>query len=322
MGAVAINRKRSEESFNFNHHQSTNPLRHSPYIQASKKRRFSVAMSEDSGKPASSSNPTISRISRYPDAKAPLRREIHAPSRGLLRFGSFARSSVPERKTKPNDYCEKGNFFVRNYDIAKRTALEALRYVKKDKDFIDLGDEPEKEAISEDSSVEVVEVVECDEENLVEEKTLQPCSSSFGVTDVENGNNLRVDDTGVMLDSLSLDREENDASSLEAYKKLLQSAERRNSRIEALGFEIVLNEKRMSKLRQSRPTPVEKPKQVIRFKLFFLELDDINAAALFGLILDNAYNVIAYSCVVRLKIVYLLLALRRIDAMLVHLIGH
>ncbi|KFK39004.1 hypothetical protein AALP_AA3G188100 [Arabis alpina] len=280
MGAVAINRKRSE--------QSPNPFRHSPSIQASKKRRVSINMSEDSIKPSSSStNSTISRISRYPDAKAPLKREPHAPSRGTFRFGS----SKPKRN-------EKEKTFVRNYDFALRSAFGVFRDVRKVKDFVDLGDEIEKddssvevvddeeeknvqpcsssgvrkvkdfvdlgdeiekEEISDDSSVEVVE---CDD--VEEEKNVHQPTSSSGVTeDVKNGNDLRVvDDTGVMLDSLCLDREENDASSLEAYKKLMQSAERRNSKLEALGFQIVYNEKRMANLRQSRPKPVEKTKQV------------------------------------------------------------
>ncbi|XP_010449881.1 PREDICTED: ubiquitin-like-specific protease ESD4 [Camelina sativa] len=277
MGAVAINGKRSEESFNFNFSPpSTNPLRNSPYFQASKKRRFSFGMSdEDSGKTqtassSSSKNPTVSRISRYPDAKAPLRREIHAPSRGVLRYG----------KAKSNGYCEKdGNFFLRKYDDAKRTALEALRFVKRDKEFVDLlSDDGEKEAVSEDSSVEEIEVVDCDDDDEDEEKFVEvkkkkkkkkkekDSSSSHGgvTTDVKKGNNLRVDDTSSMLDSLSLDRDANDASSLEAYKKLMQSAERRNSKLEALGFEILLNEKKLSQLRQSRPKPVEKPVEVPR----------------------------------------------------------
>ncbi|ESQ55885.1 hypothetical protein EUTSA_v100250610mg, partial [Eutrema salsugineum] len=260
MGAVVINRKRSEESLNLSHQSNGPNLRHSPYFQASKKRRFSFGiMSDDSGKPSSSSNPTISRISRYPDAKAPLRREIHAPSRANLRYGSA--------KAKPNDYCDKdeitpGNFFLRRYDNAKRTALGTLRFFKKDKELIDLVDEPEKEAVSDDSSVELVEVVDSDEEKLVEEEeekmNLKPSTSS---SDVRNGNNaLRVDDTSTMMDSLSLGREmtTDDASSLEAYKKLLQSAERRNPKLEALSFEILLNENRLSHLRQSRPKPVEK----------------------------------------------------------------
>ncbi|KAL1220528.1 Ubiquitin-like-specific protease ESD4 [Cardamine amara subsp. amara] len=260
MGAVAINRKRSEESLNFNQ-QSTGTFRNSPYFQASKKRRFFFGMSEDSAKPASSSNPTISRISRYPDAKAPLRRQIHAPSRGILRYGS-ARSSVP----KPNDYngndeIASGSFIARKYDDAKRTALNTLRFHTKDVEVVDLGDELDKEAVSEDSSVEEIEVVDCDEDEILveENKIFQPSPSTC---DVIKGNNLRVDDTSMMLDSLSIDRDVNDASSLEAYKKLLESAEKRNSKLEALGFEIVLNEKRLEQLRLSRPKPVEKRAEV------------------------------------------------------------
>ncbi|XP_013742926.2 ubiquitin-like-specific protease ESD4 isoform X1 [Brassica napus] len=219
MGAVAINRKRTEDSLNFN---QPSP---SPSQASNKKRRFSFGIiSPDSNKPSSS---TVSRISRYPDAKAPLRREIHAPSRASLRYG------LP--KPKPNDY---------SFDDAERRAFDALRFFTKDEEVIDLGDEEEepeieigKEAVSEDSSVEVVD---CDIDE--KEEIVEPPSSS-------------------MLDSLSLVRREatDAASSLEAYKKLLRSAERRDSKLEALGFEILFNEKRLSQLRQSRPKPVEKP---------------------------------------------------------------
>ncbi|KAG2263360.1 hypothetical protein Bca4012_014415 [Brassica carinata] len=213
MGAVAINRKRTEDSLSFN--------QQSPSQAASKKRRFSFGIvSPDSNKPSSS---TVSRISRYPDAKAPLRREIHAPSRASFRYG------LP--KPKPDDY----SFF----DDAKRRAFDALRFFTKDREVIDLGDDDEpvneKEAVSEDSRIEEKEE---EEKNVVD------------------------DDTSSMLDSMSLVRQETTtdaASSLEAYKKLLQSAERRNTKLEALGFEILFNEKRLSQLRQSRPKPVEKP---------------------------------------------------------------
>ncbi|CAH8391942.1 unnamed protein product [Eruca vesicaria subsp. sativa] len=222
MGAVAVNRKRTEDSFDFNQ-QSPCP--------ASKKRRFSFGItSPDSNKPYSSA---ISRISRYPDAKAPLRREIHAPSRANLRYG------LP--KPKP-------------YDDAKRRAFDALRFFSKDnKRIIDLGEDKEvpvnvKGAVSEVSSVEVVD---CDLEEEEEKKNahVEPPPSSL----------RRVDDD--TTSSMSLARQEA-ASSLEAYKKLLQSAERRNSKLEALGFEILFNEKKLSQLRQSRPKPVEKALKV------------------------------------------------------------
>ncbi|CAH8388049.1 unnamed protein product [Eruca vesicaria subsp. sativa] len=186
-------------------------------------------MSQD---PSSSSS-----TSRYPDAKAPLRREIHAPSRGDLRYGSS-----PKAKPKPNNCCEKGDFFTREYDNAKRTALNAFRFLNKDKELIDL-EEEEEEAVSQGS---VAEVIDCDDE----ERNIQTPSDSKTV---------RVDDTSTMLDSLSLGRQETtDASSLQAYRKLLQSAERRNSKLEALGFEILFNEKKLLQLRNSRPKPVDK----------------------------------------------------------------
>ncbi|KAJ0251185.1 Ubiquitin-like-specific protease ESD4 [Hirschfeldia incana] len=256
MSAVAINRKRSkEESLYLNQPPTSQFRRHSPYFQPPKKRRFSLAiMSQDpSNNPSSSS-----RISKYPDAKAPLRREIHAPSRASL---IYAKAKKPQPSS---DCCEKGKFFTREYDYAKRTALDACRFLNRGKkEFIDL---EEEEAVPQDSIVEVidcdeekekkkVEVIDCDEE-VKEEENLQTPS-----LDVKN---FGVGDTSAMLNSLSLGREETaaDASSLEAYRKLMQSAERRNSKLEALEFEILFNEKKLSQLRNSRPKPVEKKKPI------------------------------------------------------------
>ncbi|XP_010548957.1 PREDICTED: ubiquitin-like-specific protease ESD4 [Tarenaya hassleriana] len=265
MGALASNRKRGDECLSLNH-QTTSPF---PYFHASKKRRFSFGIQPNSDKPVSSSNATVSRMSKYPDAKAPFRREVHAPSRGFLRFGLLGRSSIQERKAKSNDFYKKdeidremSSFFGRKHDIVKRSALDVLRYHKNDKEVVDLDDEPEKEAISEDSSIQVLEE---GREKLMEEKNVQPSSSS-GVADVNKGNNLRIDYAGKMLDSISLNREADDSSSLEAYKKLLEIVERRNSKLETLNFEIVFNEKRLSQLRESRPLkkPMKKAVEIPR----------------------------------------------------------
>ncbi|KAJ4881171.1 Ubiquitin-like-specific protease ESD4 [Raphanus sativus] len=146
--------------------------RYSPYFQAPKKRRFTMSQ-DPSNKPSSSS------VSRYPHAKAPLRRQIHAPSRPNLIYA---------KAKKPNsDCCDNGKLFTREYDHAKRTALDACR----------------------------------EEETTAE-----------------------------------------DASSLQAYKKLMQSAERRNSKLEALLFEVLFHEKRLSQLRNPRPKHVKKPLKV------------------------------------------------------------
>ena len=224
-------------------------------------------MSQDPNKPSSSS---VSRISRYPDAKAPLRRAIHAPSRANLIYGGSP-------KAKPNDCCEKGEFFTREYDNAKRTALDAFRFLNKDKELIDL--EEEEEAVSQDSAIEVID---CDEEKLVKDddnnkKKVEVVDCDDDDDDDEENiqtpsdvNKFGVGDTSTMLDSLSLGREETtDASSLEAYRKLMHSAERRNSKLEALGFEILFYEKRLSQLRKSRPKPLEKPLKVISLWYFF-----------------------------------------------------
>lgn len=221
-------------------------------------------MSQDPNKPSS-------RISRYPDAKTPLRREIHAPSRANLIYGGSP-------KAKPNDCCEKGEFFTREYDNAKRSALDAFRFLNKDKELIDL--EEEEEAVSQDSAIEVID---CDEEKLVKDddnnkKKVEVVDCDDDDDDQEENiqtpsdvNKFGVGETSTMLDSLSLGREETtDASSLEAYRKLMHSAERRNSKLEALGFEILFNEKRLSQLRKSRPKPLEKPLKVISLWYFFL----------------------------------------------------
>ncbi|XP_018478183.1 ubiquitin-like-specific protease ESD4 isoform X2 [Raphanus sativus] len=210
MGAVAINRKRTEDSMNFN--------QQSPSQSSNKKRRFSFGItSPDSNKPSSSS-----RISRYPDAKAPLRREIHAPSRASLRYGP--------PKPRPIDHY-------------KKRAFDALRFFTKEKEVIDLGDE------------ELEVVVDCDLEEEEEEKDV-----------VEPPPPPPPPPSSSMLDSMSLVSQEkastDAASSLAAYKKLLESAERRNPKLEALGFEILFNEKKLSQLRLSRPKPLEKPLKV------------------------------------------------------------
>ncbi|CAN8231921.1 unnamed protein product [Cochlearia groenlandica] len=252
MGAVAINRKRSEESLNFNQQSTTHP--------STKKPRFSFAMPEASSSSSSSLNHTISRISMYPEAKSPLLREIDAPSRGILKYGSIA------AKPKREDRFYKESFFARRYEIAMKTALDALRYFRRDKVVIDLGEDDMP--VKEDSRIEE-DVVDFDDEKSIEKKKKKkkkkshnPSSSSsyaYGF-DTPVVKNLRVDDdeTSTMVD-LGREAKDDDASrSLEAYKKLMQSAERRDSKLEALGFEIALHEKRLSQLRKSRLKPTQK----------------------------------------------------------------
>ncbi|CAH2079533.1 unnamed protein product [Thlaspi arvense] len=126
-----------------------------------------------SEKPVSSSNATISRLSRYPVTKF---REFHANRRGFLRFRSLVRRS--KKKAKPRDCCGNveisrettRNLFGHKYDSNK----PILKFNEKEKIVIDLIDD-------EDSSIED------DNQILVEER-----SSTWGFRNGENRNNLSV----------------------------------------------------------------------------------------------------------------------------------
>ncbi|KAF2310957.1 hypothetical protein GH714_018779 [Hevea brasiliensis] len=111
-----------------------------------------------------SSNSTVSRISRYPETTSKIRREVHAPCR-ILKFGLS--------RSKDADYGEKnkcsaddmGNCLSKQLDFAKRNAIGTFRYLLKDKQIIDADNElenPEKQAVSDDSSIEEVEAIEED----------------------------------------------------------------------------------------------------------------------------------------------------------------
>ncbi|ESQ33203.1 hypothetical protein EUTSA_v10005561mg, partial [Eutrema salsugineum] len=136
-----------------------------------------------SGKPVSSSNATISTLSSYPVTKV---REFHARRRGFLRFRSLVRRAPVLKKKK-----EKPRICTGNVEISRETSnlsglkcdsnKPVLRYNEKERIVIDLVDDDDS------SSEEAALVVEDDTENLVEER-----SSSLGVRNGKNGNNLRV----------------------------------------------------------------------------------------------------------------------------------
>ncbi|XWS39027.1 hypothetical protein CRYUN_Cryun18bG0015000 [Craigia yunnanensis] len=262
MGALASNRKRGgDEYFNSNSNSNFNHKNKAPYsnsldFQLSKKPRFSL-MNKSPEKSTLSSNNTVSRISRYPEAKLPFPKEIHAPVRHL-KFGLSA--SNPDQDLVKS---HMGNFLTRRLSNAKRQAFGALRYFKKEKEvtFVEDDEEKEKEVVSDDFSVEEVEVIEKGKNNLEEgERHFQPSSSSV-VTELNNGS-LRVENA---LDMLSLNREVSDVYDLEVYKKLLKSVERRATKLKDLDFQIELNEKRIAGLQALRPEkkPEEEQEEVI-----------------------------------------------------------
>ncbi|XWS53615.1 hypothetical protein CRYUN_Cryun10bG0016100 [Craigia yunnanensis] len=210
MGALASNRKRGgDEYFNSNcNHKNKATFSNSLDFQLSKKPRFSL-MNQSPAKAILSSNNTVSRISRYPEAKLPFPTEVHAPVRHL-KFGLSA--------SNPNQDSVKsymGNFLTRRLSNAKRQAFDALRYFKKEKEVIFVEDDEKEKMVSDDFSVEEVDVIEKGKNKVEEEeRRFQPSSSSV-VTELNNGS-LRVENA---LDMLSLNREVSDLYDLEAYKK-------------------------------------------------------------------------------------------------------
>ncbi|XVF28313.1 hypothetical protein REPUB_Repub15cG0018700 [Reevesia pubescens] len=257
MGALASNRKRGgDEHFNSNYKNKA-PFSNSIDFQLSKRPRFSL-MNQSPEKAILSSNNTVSRISCYPEAKFPCPREVHAPVR-LLKFGLSALSSNQDSAKRYS----MGSFLSRNLNHAKKQALGALRYFKQEKEVILVEDDEEKQkkAVSDDFSVEEVEVIEKGKNNVEEEERhVQPSPSSV-VTGLNNGS-FRVENA---LNMLSLDREGSSVYDLEAYKKMLKTAERRNPKLEDLDFQIELNERRRAGIQALRTEkkPEEEQEEVI-----------------------------------------------------------
>lgn len=272
MGARTSNRKRDDECLSLN--RSYWSLR-SPDFHVSKKPKFSTMPSD---RPVVSSNSTVARLSRYPEETSQLRREVHGPCR-ILKFG-LSKSLYRFWESKNGDRLEQdeagddvGNILSYNYRIAKSRAIGALRCLSKDKEVIDLDSDTQTErGASEDSKTEEeVEVIEVDKQDgrsmfsdqrpLVQELDVkmldvhQP-SSSYDVIDLKNDSS-KMENAEKMLGALSLER---DMSSVSAYKKLLQSVEKRTSRLRSLDFEIELNEKRRLLLQSQ--TPKKKPLDV------------------------------------------------------------
>ncbi|KAF9673289.1 hypothetical protein SADUNF_Sadunf10G0008700 [Salix dunnii] len=204
-----------------------NLFSNSPDFHISKKPRFSALYQTPkyNNQTLGSSNSIASRISRYPESATKFRREL---------------------------------------DHAKQSAFGAIRYLVKKKEVVDVDNESEKiekEIVSEDSSIEEVEVIEehgreggstvldqrlgSEDIKILEER-------SFFTID----GNLGVENAGMMLGSLSLSNEV-EVLGVESYKKLLENTEMRSRRLRSLEFEIEYNEKRWDSLKALRPLKKE-----------------------------------------------------------------
>lgn len=260
MGALTSNRKRGDDYFSVN---SKSPGSSSPLFEgrSSKKARLELDLSAnltpDRPHPLKSA---ISRLLQYPELKTQFKREPHAPVRPS-KFGLFGSRNNESRDTcRRSSILEMGNLLSRKYKDTRRDALDSFRYVRNDKEVIEVD---KKEEISEDSSVEEVEVLDvhrdlkwkdgnADAEDSKKydgrdmDLDFRPSSSS-AVTNVNNLNS-KTEKTEKLLESLSLSKE-----TLSAHKKLLDDAERRNDKLKLLKFQIELKEKERKTQQLLRP---------------------------------------------------------------------
>lgn len=277
-----MNRKRSEECLSVNHAYSTPS---STDFRKSKRFKF-LSMPQNPARSALSSNSTVSRISRYPETKPSLARTLLAPCSRKFPLTSSNR----EYKCRTSGIFEEpgnkmGNIWVK-YKKAKDSALLSCRHVEKGKEVIEVDTDSQKDAVSEDSSIEEdVEIIEDrrerhsvvtdqgrqgsaglvieiqDLETKVVDGGLQQQSTSSVISELTNSN-LKVDNASKSLETLSISPGR-DISSILAYKKLLQDADRRTDKIRRLNFEIQLREKSRLPLEYLRPE--KEPEEVSAF---------------------------------------------------------
>ncbi|KAJ7955108.1 ubiquitin-like-specific protease ESD4 [Quillaja saponaria] len=178
-----------------------------------------------------------------------------------------------------------GNILSLKYEKAKKSALAAVRYANKGKEVIEVDTDSQKNEVSEDSSIEEVEIIEDGREGRsvvtdqwwqetdatvvgmqdldpkVQDGGIQLQSTSSVVSELTNGGYLKEDIAEKMLDSLSIGMED-DVFSISAYRKLLESVEKRTRTLKRLDFEINLNEERRTTLALLRPKKEPEPIQV------------------------------------------------------------
>ncbi|KAK2412059.1 Ulp1 peptidase [Trifolium repens] len=190
-------------------------------------------------------NAAVSRISRYPETKPPLRREVHAPCSRPRKFDLSINS-----KSESSNLMISGisNVLIEKYQRTKYSALATITVRAK-------GNEQDnyKELVSEDSNVEDArELRSAVKDSKLKENDLVQKQSTTSVVSELSGGKLDEFDAAKMLDTLSLSPE-NDLSGVRAYKKLLEAVDKRSDTIGRLKFEIQLNEKRRSPFDLLRP---------------------------------------------------------------------
>lgn len=223
--------------------------RPSPNSPTFKRRKLSTTMSNNTPPPLTT-NTTVSRISRYPNTKPPLRREIHAPCSSRPR--KFDLSTNLKLSESSNLMASDAtNELMEKYERTKCAALATISFREKGKEK----DNIKEVVVFEDSNVEdVEEFLSVAKDCKLKENGLVCLDDKVEVVNggIQQQSTSSVVDAAKMLDNLSL-RPENDLSSVCAYKKLLEAVDKRGDTLGRLKFEIQLNEKRRSAFDLLRP---------------------------------------------------------------------
>lgn len=278
MGALTINnRKRGNDYLNLNSAVNSfqSPISPSSVIdfQVLKKPRFSsmqITSSETSLVVVETKTNIASRVRRYPEPSKRFGRAVHAPVRKPRVLSSLSWSLGRDT--------EMGNF-LSHLEEAKRNVWGSG---KKEKE------EREVDIVKDDLNVDEVEVIEdgvvqvVDGRSVISEPKQQPfetsgdkylfekyeefannpVGSSSMVSDVSN-QEPKVDETGKLLEALYVDRDLEYAG-VPVHKTLYKSAEKRNAKLESLGFQIDLANKRLSGF----PRPSKKTEEDVVEGLF------------------------------------------------------
>ncbi|XAR57079.1 Ulp1 peptidase [Bertholletia excelsa] len=277
MGAPTSNRRKRDDfcnTLNCQHqYLNSSNLDNLLISHVSKKPKISQSMHLNSEIPGSTKS-TALRIYRYPEPVNPLPREIHAPYR-VPRFG-FQESLNRESRLRRVGFWREalgevmGNALSSPFDWTKNRTSEALRCcTKKGKEviYVDDDEQTDKDNVTDDSSIKEAEFVEdrhkgelvvLDKrlQGKLEEKNFQPSSSS--AVSVMTDANLKVDGSGTTVSSLLPNRDA-EALGLPTHKRLLATAERRNTKLSSLGFQISLLERLRARFQLLRPA--KKPEE-------------------------------------------------------------
>ncbi|XP_043697224.1 ubiquitin-like-specific protease ESD4 [Telopea speciosissima] len=267
MGALTINRSHGDSLFSLSHACSPFNSKNSdfrPDLHTSKKPRISP-MYISTERELCSLN-IASRISRYPKEIPPLRREVHGPCR-KPRFGrpaNLIREFLPSRVSNNQEWIGvMGNCLARRYDEAKTSASDASQHLRRDKaPVINVEAECSKEVISDDSSIEEIEVLDDGREGrsvisdwrshetnadvLLRQAHVKLPTHGRQLSSSAVSELTKVDEAGKMMASLSVSREAEELG-MPPHKKLHESAERRNCKLGMLNSQIDFHQLKWSR---------------------------------------------------------------------------